>query len=73
MLLPDMLRKSKQAGRIAMQAGLAMKQLNNRTILPISKDTFITLFLILILVLMFFPLMVTFNDILTRIVVNLVI
>lgn len=37
----------------------------------VSRDTFITLFLILVLLLMFFPLMATFNDILTRIVVNL--
>ena len=36
----------------------------------ISKDTFVVLILILILVLMFFPLMATFNDILTRIVIN---
>lgn len=36
-----------------------------------SRNTFIALFLILILVLMFFPLMATFNDILTRIVINL--
>lgn len=38
---------------------------------PVSRDTFVTLFLILILVLMFFPLMATFNDMLTRIVINL--
>lgn len=37
----------------------------------VSKNTFITLFLILVLLLMFFPLLATFNDILTRIVVNL--
>src|SRR3989344_1106992 len=37
----------------------------------ISKDTFVVLFLILVLALMFFPLMATFNDILTRIVINL--
>lgn len=37
----------------------------------VSKDTFITLFLILVLLLMFFPLLATFNDILTRIVINL--
>lgn len=36
----------------------------------LSRDTFITLFLILVLLLMFFPLMATFNDILTRIVIN---
>src|SRR3990167_5398315 len=39
--------------------------------ISVSKDTFVTLFLILVLVLMFFPLMATFNDILTRIVINL--
>ena len=37
----------------------------------VSRDTFITLFLILVLVLMFFPFISTFNDILTRIVINL--
>ena len=37
----------------------------------VSKNTFVTLFLILVLLLMFFPLMSTFNDILTRIVINL--
>ena len=45
-----------------------MKQL---TIPSVSKNTFVTLFLILVLLLMFFPLMSTFNDILTRIVINL--
>lgn len=39
--------------------------------IPVSRDTFVTLFLILVLVLMFFPLMATFNDLLTRIVINL--
>ena len=39
--------------------------------ISVSKDTFVTLFLILVLVLMFFPLMATFNDILTRMVINL--
>lgn len=48
-----------------------MKQLNNRTVFPVSKDTFITLFLILVLVLIFMPFLATFNDILTRIVINL--
>ena len=47
---------------------LTMKQFNNLTI-P-SRDTFVTLFLILVLLLMFFPLMATFNDILTRVVIN---
>ena len=37
----------------------------------VSRDTFVTLFLILVLLLMFFPLMATFNDILTRVVINL--
>lgn len=37
----------------------------------VSKDTFVTLFLILVLLLMFFPLIATFNDILTRVVINL--
>ncbi|MDP2632261.1 MAG: exosortase/archaeosortase family protein [Candidatus Curtissbacteria bacterium] len=41
-----------------------------RTI-SVSRNTFVTLFLILVLILMFFPLMATFNDILTRIVINL--
>ncbi|MBI2327811.1 exosortase/archaeosortase family protein [Candidatus Curtissbacteria bacterium] len=36
----------------------------------VSKDTFVTLFLILVLLLMFFPFMATFNDLLTRIVIN---
>lgn len=36
-----------------------------------SRETFIMLFLILVLVLTFFPLLTTFNDILTRIVINL--
>ncbi len=36
-----------------------------------SRDTFVTLFLILVLVLIFFPMMATFNDILTRLVINL--
>ena len=48
-----------------------MKQLNNLSAPSISKDTFVTLFLILVLILMSFPLMSTFNDILTRIVINL--
>lgn len=46
-----------------------MKTINPR--ISVSRDTFITLFLILVLLLMFFPLMATFNDILTRIVINL--
>lgn len=33
----------------------------------VSKDTFVVLFLILVLVLMFFPLISTFDDSLTRI------
>ena len=37
----------------------------------VSRDTFVTLFLILVLLLMFFPSMATFNDILTRVVINL--
>lgn len=40
-----------------------------RTI-AVSRDTFVSLFFILILVLMFFPFMATFNDILTRVVIN---
>lgn len=40
-------------------------------IISVSRNTFITLFLILVLVLMFMPLLSTFNDILTRIVINL--
>lgn len=39
--------------------------------ISVSKDTFVTLFFILVLILMFFPLISTFNDILTRIVINL--
>lgn len=42
---------------------------NFKTI-SVSRDTFVTLFLILVLLLMFFPLMATFNDILTRVVIN---
>lgn len=41
-----------------------------RTI-SVSKNTFVTLFLILVLVLIFMPFLATFNDILTRIVINL--
>ncbi len=37
----------------------------------VSKDTFVALFLILVLVLIFMPFLATFNDILTRIVINL--
>ena len=37
----------------------------------VSKDTFITLFLILVLVLLFMPFLATFNDLLTRLVINL--
>lgn len=48
-----------------------MKDFNNFSKLSVSKDTFITLFLILVLLLMFFPFMATFNDILTRVVINL--
>lgn len=36
-----------------------------------SRETFITIFLILVLVLTLLPFMATFNDILTRIVINL--
>src|SRR3990167_11415716 len=39
--------------------------------LNVSKDTFITLFLILVLVLLFMPFLATFNDLLTRLVINL--
>ena len=39
--------------------------------ISVSKDTFVTLFLILVLVLMFMPFLATFNDLLTRIVINL--
>ena len=39
--------------------------------ISVSKDTFVTLFLILTLVLVFMPFLATFNDILTRIVINL--
>src|SRR3989344_5768553 len=48
-----------------------MKQLGKISAPSVSKDTFITLFLILVLILMFFPFLATFNDILTRIVINL--
>lgn len=48
-----------------------MKQFGSFKATSVSKDTFIILFLILVLVLMFFPLISTFNDILTRIVINL--
>ena len=37
----------------------------------VSKDTFVTLFLILVLVLIFMPFLATFNDLLTRLVINL--
>ena len=47
-----------------------MVQPKFRTI-SVSKDTFVTLFLILVLVLMFMPFLATFNDILTRVVINL--
>ena len=43
----------------------------NLSRVSVSKDTFISLFLILVLLLMFFPLLSTFNDVLTRIVINL--
>src|SRR3990172_8917563 len=43
----------------------------NLSRVSVSKDTFISLFLILVLLLMFFPLLSTFNDILTRVVINL--
>lgn len=36
-----------------------------------TRETFVWIFSILILVLMFFPLMATFNDVLTRLVINL--
>lgn len=39
--------------------------------IPVSKDTFLTLFLILTLVLVFMPFLATFNDLLTRAVINL--
>jgi exosortase/archaeosortase family protein len=39
--------------------------------MSVSKDTFVTLFLILTLVLIFMPFLATFNDILTRVVINL--
>src|SRR3989344_6641841 len=39
--------------------------------ISVSKDSFVTLFLILVLVLMFMPFLATFNDLLTRIVINL--
>jgi len=39
--------------------------------IPVSKDTFVTLFFILALLLMFMPFLATFNDLLTRIVINL--
>ena len=39
--------------------------------ISISKDTFVMLFLILILVLIFMPFLATFNDLLTRLVINL--
>ena len=39
--------------------------------ISVSKDTFITLFLILVLVLIFMPFLATFNDLLTRLVINL--
>lgn len=48
-----------------------MKAFNSQVLPSVSRNTFVTLFLILVLVLMFFPLMATFNDILTRIVINL--
>lgn len=47
-----------------------MKSFRRQVTPSVSRDTFITLFLILVLMLMFFPLMSTFNDILTRIVIN---
>ena len=37
----------------------------------VSRDTFLSLFAILVLLLIFFPFLATFNDILTRIVINL--
>jgi len=37
----------------------------------VSRDTFVTLFLILVLVLIFMPFLATFNDLLTRVVINL--
>lgn len=39
--------------------------------IPSQKQTFIYLFLLLVLILMFLPLVVTFNDILTRLVMRL--
>lgn len=39
--------------------------------ISVSKDTFLTLFLILTLVLVFMPFLATFNDLLTRAVINL--
>src|SRR3990167_8296955 len=39
--------------------------------ISVSKDTFFSLFLILVLVLIFMPFLATFNDLLTRLVINL--
>lgn len=47
-----------------------MNKIQFRTI-SVSKDTFVTLFLILVLVLIFMPFLATFNDLLTRAVINL--
>ena len=47
-----------------------MNKIQFRTI-SVSKDTFVTLFLILTLILIFMPFLATFNDLLTRAVINL--
>src|SRR3989338_4240384 len=48
-----------------------MKNTLNLTRFHPSRETFITIFLILVLILSLLPFMATFNDILTRIVINL--
>ena len=48
-----------------------MKAFKSQVVPSVSRDTFITLFVILVLILMAFPLMSTFNDMLTRVVINL--
>src|SRR3989344_2889643 len=48
-----------------------MRQFNNLRVPSVSKDTFLALFLILVLVLLFMPFLATFNDLLTRLVINL--
>ena len=44
---------------------------NFRSRISVSQDTFVTLFLILVLILIFMPFLATFNDLLTRLVINL--